>query len=105
MFLGMSRFCEGTRGMSHGVSVPASVSVPRCRFLCACGRGDGVYVDVCIGVCRRVSVSESVQATITLTGSEDIEKKLVAVANGLRVFIIENPAPEKPMLGEAHARE
>ena len=45
------------------------------------------------------------QATITLTGSEDIEKKLVAVANGLRVFIIENPAPEKPMLGEAHARE
>lgn len=28
VFPGISRFCEGARGMSHGVSVPASVSVP-----------------------------------------------------------------------------
>ncbi len=45
------------------------------------------------------------QATISLTGSEDLEQKLSAVAEGLRVFIVENPAPDKPMLGEAHARE
>lgn len=43
-------------------------------------------------------------ATISLTGSEDLEEKLAAVAEGLRVFIVENPAPDQPMLGEAHAR-
>ena len=52
--------------LSESLLAPASVSVPRCRFLCACGRGDGVYVDVCIGVCRRVSVWVGVRAYVCL---------------------------------------
>ena len=50
-------------------------------------------------------MSIPIQATISLTGNEDLENKLAAVADGLRVFILENPAPDKPMLGEAHARK
>ena len=30
---------------------------------------------------------------------------MLAVADGLRVFIMENPAPDQPVLGEAHARK
>ena len=44
------------------------------------------------------------QVTVTLTGKENVEERLVAVADGLRVFIMENPAPDAPVLGEAHAR-
>jgi hypothetical protein len=84
------------------VCAGACVGVGVGDCICACGAVT-VFMSTCVSAC--VSVPVSVQATITLTGSENIEKKLVAVANGLRVFIFENPAPEKPMLGEAHARE
>ena len=52
---------------------------------------------------RELKYSQA-DVTVSLTGSENLEDKLLAVAEGLRVFVVNNPASDAPVLGEAHAR-
>jgi len=52
---------------------------------------------------REIKYSQA-DVTVSLTGKEDLEEKLIAIADGLRVFILQNPANDKPVLGEAHAQ-